>query len=94
MPIYDFHCQVCGPIRAMRPMAQSAQPCICPQCGALAPRSISSPAILRGYPARAAYADAGTGPQPAAAHPAGCGCCMRRSPALDSFAAAGGRVFT
>ncbi|WP_374471032.1 FmdB family zinc ribbon protein [Phenylobacterium sp.] len=98
MPFYAFDCRICGPFTAMRPMAESADPGACPECGGSAPRSLSAPAILRG-PARVA-ADAGAAaggaepPLSRAAHPAGCGCCVRRSPALDSLAAAGGRVFT
>jgi putative FmdB family regulatory protein len=96
MPFYNFLCPACGPFTVMRPMARRADPGACPGCGAAAPRSISAPAILRGGAGRGAQDGLATVERGASgsAHPAGCGCCVRRSPAVDGVAAAGGRVFT
>ncbi|MBL27096.1 MAG: FmdB family transcriptional regulator [Rhodospirillaceae bacterium] len=38
MPLYEYQCDSCGVFDAMRPMAQSADPCDCPACGTTAPR--------------------------------------------------------
>jgi putative FmdB family regulatory protein len=40
MPVYDYDCTRCGPFTALRPMAESALPLACPDCGAEAPRVI------------------------------------------------------
>ncbi len=99
MPIYDYACDACGPFTAMRPMAQFRDPCACPECGTGAPRTfLSAPALVGGNAggrvARAATEPNTTHPRRAsAAHPAGCGCCMRRLP-LPGVLATGGRVFT
>ena len=94
MPIYDYACDACGPFTAIRPMAQFREPSACPDCGAGAVRTfLSAPAILGGS-AYAATEPGATAPRPATtAHPAGCGCCMRRMP-LPGALSAGGRVFT
>ncbi|WP_142586310.1 zinc ribbon domain-containing protein [uncultured Methylobacterium sp.] len=99
MPTYDYACDACGPFRAMRPMAQFQDPCACPECGTGAARTVlSAPAIASGHAGRGVARDA-TEPsapssrQASAAHPAGCGCCMRRAP-LPGALSAGGRVFT
>jgi putative FmdB family regulatory protein len=92
MPIYDYSCPTCGRFTAMRPMAQFREPCACPTCDAAAPRT------LLGAPALAGMNPAGRSQPPfnesipEAAHPAGCGCCVRRSPIPKALAAAG-RVF-
>ncbi|MGH2343013.1 FmdB family zinc ribbon protein [Segnochrobactraceae bacterium EtOH-i3] len=39
MPIYDYECDRCGPFSEMRPMAQSAEPCACPECGTASARA-------------------------------------------------------
>lgn len=39
MPFYDHECGTCGPFTDMRPMALSADPAVCPACGALSPRA-------------------------------------------------------
>lgn len=43
MPMYDYHCVVCGDFRAMRPMAQSGSASACPTCGAASARVIAAP---------------------------------------------------
>ncbi|OSQ35391.1 FmdB family zinc ribbon protein [Thalassospira mesophila] len=40
MPYYDYECTSCGPFTEVRPMAQSAAPCTCPDCGQMAARAI------------------------------------------------------
>ncbi|MBF9198259.1 FmdB family zinc ribbon protein [Microvirga terrestris] len=99
MPIYDYECQGCGPFTAMQPMARFQDPCACPKCGAETSRAfLSAPAIASISPSgRTAYEatqPSATYPRPSsAAHPAGCGCCVRRMP-LPGALSAVGRVFT
>ncbi|MGY2048003.1 FmdB family zinc ribbon protein [Methylobacterium sp. JK268] len=99
MPNYDYACDECGPFTAMRPMAQFRDPCLCPGCGVGAPRAfLGAPAIARINPggrlAPAATEPSTTSPRGgSAAHPAGCGCCIRRMPLPGTLSAAG-RVFT
>ncbi|MGT2479025.1 FmdB family zinc ribbon protein (plasmid) [Methylobacterium oryzae CBMB20] len=99
MPIYDYACDACGPFTALRPMAMFRDPCACPECGGGAARTaLSSPAIIGGSAGSGvAFAATEPGASPArsasAAHPAGCGCCVRRLP-LPGALSAGGRVFT
>lgn len=98
MPTYDYDCQACGPFTAMRPMAEYRDPCACPACGVGAPRALlSAPAIPGLGPTRrdalaAAERNANSQGPSKAPHPAGCGCCARRSP-IPSALASKGRVF-
>ena len=94
MPIYDYACDACGTFTAMRPMSQFRDPCACPECGTGAPRTfLSAPALTRGDPGRRVAAAATEPRRASAAHPAGCGCCMRRSPIPGALASTG-RVFS
>ena len=99
MPIYDYECEWCGPFTAMQPMTRFRDPCACPSCGADASRTLlSAPAIASSNPGGGIAHEAGqpsaTSPRhSSAAHPAGCGCCVRRLP-LPGALFAGGRVFT
>lgn len=99
MPIYDYACDACGPFTAMRPMAQFRDPCTCPECGTAVARAfLSAPAIVvgnaNGRVARAVTSPSATDPSRASsAHPAGCGCCMRRPP-IPSALSSTGRVFS
>ncbi|WP_083861506.1 FmdB family zinc ribbon protein [Microvirga lotononidis] len=99
MPIYDYQCQGCGPFTAMQPMARFQDPCACPKCGAEASRAVlSAPAIASMDPTRrstlASNERNASGQRPTkAAHPAGCGCCVRRLP-LPGALSADGRIFT
>ena len=98
MPIYNYECEGCGPFTAMQPMARFQDPCACPECGAEASRTtLSAPAIASINPGgRIAHEAIQPNANPrhsSAAHPAGCGCCMRRLP-LPGALSAGGRVFT
>ncbi|WP_423794585.1 hypothetical protein [Methylobacterium durans] len=83
----------------MRPMAQFRDRCACPECGEGAPRTfLSAPAITSinpgGRVVREATRPSATYPRRAsAAHPAGCGCCVRRMP-LPGALSTGGRIFT
>ena len=68
MPTYDYACDRCGPFSESRPMAEFALPQPCPDCGAPAPRSLTSPAIGGG-------AREVVGATPMRPHPGGCACC-------------------
>jgi putative FmdB family regulatory protein len=68
MPSYDYGCERCGRFTASRPMAEFALPQACPECGELAPRALTSPAIGGG-------ASEGFAAATGASHPGGCRCC-------------------
>jgi len=68
MSTYNYGCERCGLFTETRPMAEFAVPQPCPNCGGLAPRALTSPAIGGG--AREASFAA-----PGGAHPGGCRCC-------------------
>ena len=99
MPIYDYECAACGPFTAMRPMVQFRDPCACPECGSGASRTfLRAPPIAGMDPTRRtvlASPERGANGRglAKAAHPAGCGCCMRRSP-IPSALSSTGRVFS
>ncbi len=69
MPTYDYECETCGPFSEVRPMAEFAAPRPCPDCGDMAPRMLTVPAIGGG----AMEAEV-SGPAPRA-HAGGCACC-------------------
>ncbi len=100
MPIYDYDCQVCGPFTAMRSMAEFRDPFACPSCGIGAPRAaLSAPGIAGMDPTRrsalASNERSASSQRPTkAAHPAGCGCCVRRWPIPSALSSNGGRVFS
>ena len=80
MPVYEYDCAGCGPFEALRPMAESALPMDCPDCGRSAPRVIlTAPGV--------ATTDAGRrgaeAPAAPAAHMGGCACCVPRARATD-----------
>ena len=99
MPNYDYRCPACGPFTMMRPMAEFHKPCACPDCGAEASRMVlNAPAVAGMDPARrsvlaSSERDASHRGPVGAAHPAGCGCCVRRSPFPRAMASTG-RIFT
>lgn len=99
MPIYDYECEGCGPFTAMQTMARYRDPRPCPECGAASLQIlVSAPGIagdnwVPGGPS-AAERDIGNPRPTSTAHPAGCGCCMRRWPLPGGRAAGGGRIFT
>ena len=86
--LYD--CHRCGTFTAMRPMAEFRGPCACPTCGCSAPRaSLSAPSLVGMDSARrnlVASNERGA----KAAHPAGCGCCVRRWPLPSALSSKGG----
>ncbi|PPC90832.1 MAG: hypothetical protein CTY34_06315 [Methylobacter sp.] len=43
MPLYDYHCEHCGPFAAFRKMAESHLPAACIACGSNSARVISAP---------------------------------------------------
>ncbi|WP_425506162.1 FmdB family zinc ribbon protein [Sphingomonas aerophila] len=98
MPLYDYDCTACGPFTALRPMALFRDPCDCPACGADAPRALLGAPALAGMdqtrrdPPGSKEPHASSDRSPKAAHPAGCGCCARRSPFPGALASKG-RVF-
>ena len=100
MPNYDYRCPTCGPFTAMRSMARFQDPCACPVCGVEASRTLLSAPALAGMGAtrRSVLAsserNAGSQGSTSAAHPAGCGCCLRRWPMPSALSSAGGRVFS
>jgi putative FmdB family regulatory protein len=48
MPLYEYRCGQCGATStAFRPVAESAAPSRCPDCGGEAARIISGPAVHR-----------------------------------------------
>jgi len=100
MPIYNYACDECGSsFTAMRPLARFQDPCGCPGCGTPARRALSGAAAIASGTAGGPIADdriERTEARPSrssAAHPAGCGCCMRRM-GLPGALSAAGRVFT
>jgi putative FmdB family regulatory protein len=83
MPIYDFDCERCGSFAVMRGMAERNRPCQCPECGALASRIVSAPALAlmsgvqrnaHATNEHAAHAPRHSSEMPARHRP-GCGCC-------------------
>ncbi|WP_353654303.1 zinc ribbon domain-containing protein [Agrobacterium sp. Ap1] len=98
MLMYEYSCPACGPFTAFRPLAAFREPCACPACGAASTRDfLSAPALASMDRARRGPASNGreesSYPAAKAAHPAGCGCCMRRSP-IPVALSSKGRVFT
>ena len=80
MPVYEYLCESHGAFEALRPMAEYAQPCACPACGAQSRRVLLTPPSLgardRGrMKARAVNERSADSPQRTGAHPPGCGCC-------------------
>lgn len=51
MPVYEYLCSFCGPFTVMRPMAESALPSDCPECGASAPRVLLTAPHISGLSA-------------------------------------------
>ena len=86
MPIYEYDCPNCGDFTALRPMAESALPCDCPECGAAGMRVIlSAPALatMAGNTRRGIAINERSAHAPKTVdeykdsrrHPSGCGCC-------------------
>ena len=43
MPLYDYHCEACGPFRSWEAMSAAELAIPCPDCAETAPRSVSAP---------------------------------------------------
>jgi putative FmdB family regulatory protein len=41
MPVYEYHCEECGPFTKLRGLDQSSQPANCPECGVSSPKIFS-----------------------------------------------------
>lgn len=85
MPVYDYDCVKCGRFTAMRPMARSAHPLECPDCGTPAPRAFFTAPAIAGMDAGRRNAIAtnersANEPRQSKAHGAGCGCCSGSTP--------------
>lgn len=50
MPLYDYHCDDCGPFRSWRPMSEAAAPEHCPDCDAEVQRAMTAPFIANMNP--------------------------------------------
>ena len=68
MPNYEYECETCGPFMENRPMAEFDRPQPCPDCGDMAPRLLTCPALGGGA------VEGGAMPS-APAHAGGCACC-------------------
>lgn len=45
MPLYDYHCETCGPFRQFRSIAERATPTSCTACGVDAARVLTAPLL-------------------------------------------------
>ena len=80
MPLYEFWCETHGPFEAMRSMADFAEPCDCPDCGAPAARVLMTPPRLGAADrsrmrAHAVNERAADSPKKLSTHGPGCACC-------------------
>ena len=96
MPVYDYACDACGPFTVLRPMEEFREPCICPSCGASAPRAfLTAPALGMDSRRRRAVATnerSAHEPRSSVAHGAGCACCSGKS-SRAATTASGGKSF-
>lgn len=104
MPNYDYECATCGPFTENRPMALSAEPCACPECGALSPRGFFSAPAMFGMDGATRRAHAVNEESRAAPkllsksekygmkHKAGCTCCSGKT-RKGVFRADGAKTF-
>uniref|UniRef100_UPI0019810142 FmdB family zinc ribbon protein n=1 Tax=Burkholderia sp. Ac-20379 TaxID=2703900 RepID=UPI0019810142 len=91
MPIYDFHCEACGPFVAMRAIAERDRPAPCPACGTIGARRLTAPAlallagerrVAHATNERAAHPPAQSGQRGGRRHRPGCGRCSCAAAAL------------
>jgi putative FmdB family regulatory protein len=94
MPVYEYVCRECGTFTALRPMAEFREPCACPTCGCSAPRASLSASRLVGMGSAPRSLVASNEPGAKVAHPAGCGCCVRRWSLPSAVSSKGGRIFS
>lgn len=100
MPNYDYDCPRCGGFTQTRPMAQSAEPCACPDCGTPSPRAFFStpflaamePATRRaiGINEQAAHAPKRS---KSLGHGPGCSCCGPKTASKTLYRADGAKSF-
>jgi putative FmdB family regulatory protein len=45
MPLYDYHCENCGPFRQFRSISNRAAPVECEECGTAAERVLTAPQL-------------------------------------------------
>ncbi|MBC8130351.1 MAG: zinc ribbon domain-containing protein [Rhizobiaceae bacterium] len=96
MPFYDYACDDCGPFTRLRPMAEAAAPCDCPDC--LSPsrrvmRTAPAVALMDGGRRKAFATNEKSASSPKVAskgHGSGCGCCQSPSAASSTPQAAKG----
>jgi putative FmdB family regulatory protein len=98
MPVYDYLCARCGPFTDMRPMAESALPHECPECGKDAPRAFLTAPYFAAMSAdrRLAHATnerSASSPQVLStsngSHGGGCRCCSGKSLRYEKSARGG-----
>ncbi|PKQ08476.1 MAG: FmdB family transcriptional regulator [Alphaproteobacteria bacterium HGW-Alphaproteobacteria-10] len=80
MPVYEYWCESHGLFTSLRSMASFAEPCDCPDCGALAPRVMFTPPHVAGgdrgrMKAHAINERAADSPKRLSGHGPGCSCC-------------------
>ncbi len=63
MPLYEFHCGVCGPFDAWRALAEAGAPMTCPTCGGGAERRFSPPVLGLPSPATQRRAERAKAPR-------------------------------
>ena len=100
MPYYDYECGTCGPFTEMRPMAQSAEPCSCPECGGASPRAIlRAPnfALMDGASRTAHATNEKARHEPKSSkkhgHGAGCSCCSGKGKSKAVYRPDGSKTF-
>ncbi|MBA4784051.1 MAG: zinc ribbon domain-containing protein [Rhizobiales bacterium] len=100
MPYYDYQCDDCGPFTAVRPMAEAASDCGCPECGGTSPRTfLRAPNMsLMASSVRSAHATnekARHEPKVASrqGHGPGCSCCSGKGKSKAVFRADGSKTF-
>lgn len=69
MPRYRYAFARCGAFDGMRPLDAYAEPCVCPECGAIAPRELAVAGIAGRVRSN------GTAKVASLRHRPGCGCC-------------------
>lgn len=91
MPVYEYRCLTHGAFEALRPMADFADPCPCPDCSAPAARVLLTAPRLAAWDrgrmkAHGVNERSSNEPKRSTGHGSGCACC---GPALKQKKAAG-----
>lgn len=76
MPLYDYHCDKCGPFSAIRKMSESSLAVSCGNCGSMSERIISVPffALLAKNQRSAYERNEKSAHEPKAMRRSSCGC--------------------